>query len=62
VVPSAVADPVPLAVGVLMHRYSLSRDAAWQRLQRLAADQKLGVPAQAERLLGAVEELARSAL
>jgi response regulator NasT len=45
-----------------MHRYSLSRDAAWQRLQRLAADQKLGVPAQAERLLAAVEELARSAL
>jgi CheY-like chemotaxis protein len=61
-VPAAVVDPVPLAVGVLMHRYSLSRDAAWQRLQRLAADQKLGVPAQAERLLAAVEELARSAL
>jgi two-component system, response regulator PdtaR len=58
----AVADPVPLAVGVLMHRYSLSRDGAWQRLQRLAADQKLSVPAQAERLLAAVEELARSAL
>jgi two-component system, response regulator PdtaR len=58
----AIADPVPLAVGVLMHRYSLSRDGAWQRLQRLAADQKLGVPAQAERLLAAVEELARSAL
>ncbi len=62
VVAAAVADPVPLAVGVLMHRYSLSRDAAWQRLQRLAADQKLDLPAQAERLLGAVEELARSAL
>ncbi len=61
-VPATLADPVPLAVGVLMHRYSLSRDAAWQRLQRLAADQKLGLPAQAERLLGAVEELARSAL
>lgn len=58
----AIADPVPLAVGVLMHRYSLSRDGAWQRLQRLAADQKLSVPAQAERLLAAVEELARSAL
>ncbi len=58
---SAVADPVPLAVGVLMHRYSLSRDAAWQRLQRLAAEQKLAVAAQAERLLVAVEELARSA-
>jgi len=58
----AIADPVPLAVGVLMHRYSLSRDGAWQRLQRLAADQKLSVTAQAERLLAAVEELARSAL
>ena len=58
----AIADPVPLAVGVLMHRYSLSRDGAWQRLQRLAADQKLSVAAQAERLLVAVEELGRSAL
>lgn len=58
----AIADPVPLAVGVLMHRYSLSRDGAWQRLQRLASDQKLSLPAQAERLLAAVEELARSAV
>jgi response regulator NasT len=57
-----LADPVPLAVGVLMHRYSLPRDQAWARLQRLAGEQKQGVAAQAERLLGAVEELARSAL
>ncbi len=57
-----LADPVPLAVGVLMHRYFLPRAEAWARLQRLAAEQKLGVGAQAERLLGAVEELARSAL
>jgi response regulator NasT len=55
-----LADPVPLAVGVLMHRHSLPRTEAWRRLQRLAQDQKLPVPAQAERLLGAVEELARS--
>lgn len=60
--PLPIADPVPLAVGVLMHRYSLSREGAWQRLQRLAADQQLSVSAQAERLLAAVEELARSAL
>ena len=60
--PAVIADPVPLAVGVLMHRYSLPRAGAWQRLQRLAADQKLSVPAQAERLLAAVEELARSAV
>jgi len=61
-VAGVLADPVPLAVGVLMHRYSLSRADAWARLQRLAADQKQGVAAQAERLLGAVEELARSAV
>jgi len=57
-----IADPIPLAVGVLMHRYSLSREGAWQRLQRLAADQQLSLSAQAERLLAAVEELARSAV
>jgi two-component system, response regulator PdtaR len=56
------ADPVPMAVGVLMHRYSLARGAALQRLQRLAQDNQMSVPTQAERLLQAVEELARSAL
>lgn len=61
-VAAALADPVPLAVGVLMHRYSLSRADAWARLQRLAGDQKQSVAAQAERLLGAIEELARSAV
>jgi two-component system, response regulator PdtaR len=60
--PATGADPVPIAVGILMHRYSLARGAALQRLQRLAQDNQLGVPAQAERLLLAVEELARSAL
>jgi two-component system, response regulator PdtaR len=55
-------DPVALAVGVLMHRYSLGREAATQRLLRLAQDSRLSLPAQAERLLHAVEELARSAL
>jgi two-component system, response regulator PdtaR len=57
-----IDDPVPLAIGVLMHRHSLSRQAAAQRLQRLAAEQHLAPAAQAERLLLAVEELARSAL
>ena len=55
-----LADAVPLAVGVLMHRHSLSRQEAWRRLQRLAQEHGLSVSAQAERLLGAVEELARS--
>jgi two-component system, response regulator PdtaR len=56
------ADTVALAVGVLMHRHSLGRQAAWQQLQRLAAQQGVSADAQAERLLGAVEELARTAL
>lgn len=56
-----ISDPLPLAVGVLMHRHSLSRVAARQRLQRMAAEQGISEAAQAERLVGAVEELARSA-
>jgi response regulator NasT len=56
-----LADPVPLAVGVLMHRHSMARADAWRRLQRLADEQKMSLSAQAERLLAAVEELGRSA-
>lgn len=56
----ASGDPVALATGVLMHRHSLSRRDARQRLQRMAADQGLTEAVQAERLLGALEELARS--
>ncbi|MCE2916806.1 MAG: response regulator [Rubrivivax sp.] len=59
--PAAIADPVPLAIGVLMHRYSLSRQAAYERLQRLATEQKLDIASQADRLLAAMEELARPA-
>jgi two-component system, response regulator PdtaR len=55
-----LAEPVPLAVGVLMHRHSLVRGAALSRLQRMADEQQLTLTAQAQRLLGAVEELARS--
>ena len=58
----AWADPVPLAVGVLMHRHSLPRAEAWRRLHKLAEDQRLTPQAQAERLLAAVEELARSSV
>jgi len=56
-----ISDPLPLAVGVLMHRHSLTRAAARQRLQRMAAEQGISEAAQAERLVSAVEELARSA-
>jgi two-component system, response regulator PdtaR len=43
-----------------MHRYSLPRERAWQRVQRLADEQGLSPQKQAERLVQAVEELARS--
>jgi response regulator NasT len=52
--------PVAMAVGVLMHRYSLSRSVALERLQRLAASEQRSLPDQAERLLQAVELLANS--
>ena len=61
-VPPLPRDVVAMAVGVVMHRYSLPRDRAWQRVLRLAQDQGLSVEQQAERLVQAVEELARSAL
>jgi response regulator NasT len=56
-----LADPLPLALGVLMHRHALQRAAARQRLQRMASEAGLSEQQQAERLLAAVEELARSA-
>ena len=56
----AAPDLVPLAVGILMHRYSLVRTAAAARLERQAAELGLGVPEQAARLVAAVEELSRA--
>jgi len=52
-------DLVSVAVGVLMHRYSLQRGAALARLQRLAADEGHSLADQAARLVDAVELLAR---
>ncbi len=52
-------DPVPLAVGVLMHRYSLPRTEALQRLTRLAQTDGRSLAAQAAALVDAVELLAR---
>ena len=52
-------DLVSMAVGVLMHRYSLPRQSAWQRLQRLAHEDGQGEAEQARQLLAAVELLAR---
>jgi response regulator NasT len=53
------ADVVALAAGVLMHRYSLSRGDALARLHRIADAAGVPVAEQAERLVSAVEELAR---
>lgn len=54
-------EPMPqvvaMAVGVLMHRYSLSRGAALERLERLASNEGRLLADQAERLLEAVELL-----
>ncbi len=56
---AAALDLVPLAVGVLMHRYSLPRATALQRLRRLAADEQRSLADQAGRLVEAVELLSR---
>lgn len=56
---AALNELVPMAVGVLMHRYSLQRGEALRRLQKLAADEKRTLADQAERLVEAVELLAR---
>ena len=57
--PDPLSDTIAVAVGVLMHRYSLSRREALDRLNRMAAADGLLVKAEAERLLDAVELLAR---
>ena len=55
----AQLDPTALAVGVLMHRYSLPRDEALARLMSLAAADGHSLPEQARRVVDALELLAR---
>ena len=55
---SVLEAVVPLALGVLMHRFSLSRAEALARLRKLAAAEKRTLTAQAQRVVQAVEELA----
>ena len=52
------APEVLMAVGVLMHRYSLARVQAFERLHRLAQAEHRSIDAQAKLLLDAVEVLA----
>ena len=54
-----MTQTIAMAVGVLMHRYSLPRAAAFERLQRLAAAESRPLQVQAERLLDAVELLSK---
>jgi two-component system, response regulator PdtaR len=53
-----LANPVAIAVGVLMHRYSLARGTALLRLTRLAEVEGRSLVDQSQRLLEAVELLA----
>ena len=50
-----------MAIGVLMHRYSLPRAAALERLSRMAQTEQRSLADQAERLLQALELLAMPA-
>ena len=54
----ALAQPVAMAVGILMHRYSLARGPALERLQRMAQAQGQSLVEESERLITAVEVLA----
>lgn len=53
-----LSEPVAMAVGVLMHRYSLARTSALAQLQRLAQAEGRSLADQADRVLDAVERLA----
>jgi two-component system, response regulator PdtaR len=58
--PAAMPSPeVLMAVGVLMHRHTLIRAAAYERLSRMAVGERITLDEQAERLLEAVEALAQ---
>ena len=59
--PESGIEATAMAVGILMHRHSLTRADGRLRLQRMADEQGLSVQQQAHKLLMAVEELARTA-
>lgn len=56
-----LADPVAIAVGVVMHRYSLARAAALERLQKLAHHHGRTLEAECEQMVAAVELLSAPA-
>ena len=54
----AMAPVVAMAVGILMHRYSLARGPALERLQRMAQAQGHSMADESEKLIAAMEVLA----
>jgi len=54
---AALEAVLPMALGVLMHRFSLGRRQALARLRRAAAADSRSLQAQAERVVQAVEDL-----
>jgi DNA-binding response OmpR family regulator len=54
----ALQQVVPMAVGILMHRYSLARAAALDRLVRLAQQEGRPLEATCAAMVGAIEQLA----
>jgi response regulator NasT len=55
--PTLLQQPVPLAVGILMHRYSLNRQVALDRLRRAAAQEGRSLEQTATAVVTAVEQL-----
>lgn len=55
--PDPLAQPVAIAVGIVMHRYSLPRAQALERLQRLAQQEGRSLEACAQSLIVALEQL-----
>jgi response regulator NasT len=55
---SVLAAVVPLALGILMHRFSLTRGEALARLRRMTEAEGRGLEAQADRIVQATEDLA----
>lgn len=51
---------VALALGILMHRHSLTRDAALERLQRAAVAAQRSLAGQARQVVAVIEQLART--
>ena len=56
-----LSDPVAIAVGVVMHRHSLPRAVALERLRRLATHHGRALEAECEQILAAVELLSAPA-